>query len=1838
MKVLLLFLLCGVACSSADPSRHDNDANLFTIRHEQHKKCLEYDNNQITMASCSAENEALLWKWVSNHRLFHLQSQMCLGINLTIPLDPLKMVPCNSDLMLWWRCHDGSIYGASQYKLTEKNGAVTASFSSNDEWRRDNTLENVCYHLYREIYTNRGNSAGKPCEFPFLRHGTWHHDCIKEANDTQEWCATTSNYDTDGKWGYCLKPGNGCQESWVQNVKLQSCYQFNMESILTWKEAYISCQNQGADLLSISTPEELQVFTDKEDVPDSVWIGLNHLDTSGGWQWSDHTPLRFINWDKDRASFSLLDDKDCAILNTDTGRMENIHCEKSLPYICKKNLRNTESKGDWFYSETQCEPGWIPYNGFCYMLHQPSRWNNAEPSCKKEGADLISMHSLADIEMVVTTFQGESEDIWSGLKNEASPAFFEWSDGTETDFTYWDRNEPTGTFNSITHCVSFAAKSGRWHVKSCKEEFKYICKKKGEINDTITDKGCQNDTNSVRHGNSCYWVDPTEVPFGAKCNLTVTNKFEQEFLNYLMKNQKKLNGKYFWTSLRDSNHTGDYCWETADGKQDMTYSNWNVLEPASRGGCVAMGTGPPLGKWEVKDCKTFKAQSICKRQIGSPKPDTRPKPTDTCPEGWYSGSDLFCYKLFHVERILRKRTWEEAEGLCEEFGGHLASFTHEKEKETLTAFILSATRRNPWIWIGLNKRNPALHGSWQWSDDRPVSDVVLPSDFNEDDHDLKDCVAFMPYRDSWENRIVNTMRVMHCDVTLEWVCQVPKGTPLKIPEWYIPDWKDSSHPTIVTAQAHFWFITDPLLDYKEAQLYCSNAGSTLASAQFLHELENIQEQLKHLAEVKKIFPLTQNWWLSSLQVEEYSWRLRFIFGTHGGKDCLFVSAQSWIKGYIEGIDCYQKLPFICESRNMTLLERNTTRRDVFKGDCPKTWLSFGDKCFIKTKPKLMTYHNAEEECKAFGATLPTITSQREQDFITSLLPNMTTAFWIGLRFFLYESESKWIDDQEVNYTNFNPLLHSLDPSSEFQLRERNEVSYIHCTFVLNDPRSTFPGTWDTTYCGSYQYLSLCQQYKASPGKPTPMVVPEDVEYQGQKYKMIQKNVTWYEALAQCSRHDMKLASLTDQYHVAFLALKVGALGHGMWIGLSSNQDGIHYRWQDGKPVTVSRWSKDEEENEKCVYMDTDGFWKTRNCNNQIPGAFCYTVPEDSVAKPVENHTVSCPQRIKDTQWIPFRNSCYSFISTHKRWPLNDTHSRFVCRDLHPDAVVLNIRDEEENNFVMNELQPYRDLVTWLWLGMYYDIKDKRLLWFDETFVKYSNWRYGRPYVSNEMFYAGMSLEGLWDTHSFSDNEEVMSFKYKTIVACKIEMGSKEQYSQSQPADMVHEGLTYHIIQKRLTWNEAAEECNKDGSLLASVHSEAQQIFLESIVKQDGFSLWIGLSSYGANHTDFKWADNSQYDYEHIHFAQIIYAKNCILLDTKGLWHSNNCTDQLEGAICYKASVASLKVRVAIGVTAFLIILFLLLGLFLFHYKEQISGFSPTIHYRHMGDDTEPCLPFPTGHTRSLPARPRDSQDTFALYPLGTSPGITEEKPGEEKPMRALILLSLCSAAYCAAGLPGSAPQENGTGCPSPAWVWFNSSCYTLLHTTPKDLLNIEPAEELCKAYGANLISINTEEENTFILKMFQAEWKGPEKILLGMFYDSDDDTMKWFDQSEVSFTNWRGGEEKNHNNLITCATMSTITGLWHLDSCENVAEMATLCKKPTNPQSEYNLSDQGALTITLIIFIVFLVISVSALLLVLYRRGSPGFPSRNYTLASNVLPYTDQDVLMDTEETEDSNA
>lgn len=41
-------------------------------------------------------------------------------------------------------------------------------------------------------------------------------------------------------------------------------------------------------------------------------------------------------------------------------------------------------------------------------------------------------------------------------------------------------------------------------------------------------------------------------------------------------------------------------------------------------------------------------------------------------------------------------------------------------------------------------------------------------------------------------------------------------------------------------------------------------------------------------------------------------------------------------------------------------------------------------------------------------------------------------------------------------------------------------------------------------------------------------------------------------------------------------------------------------------MSFSRWSEDDEEtNEECVFLDTDGFWRTSDCSSENRGAICY---------------------------------------------------------------------------------------------------------------------------------------------------------------------------------------------------------------------------------------------------------------------------------------------------------------------------------------------------------------------------------------------------------------------------------------------------------------------------------------------------------------------------------------------------------------------------------------------------------------------------------------------------------
>ncbi|KAM6164610.1 matrix metalloproteinase-9 [Rhynchocyon petersi] len=54
------------------------------------------------------------------------------------------------------------------------------------------------------LYTEHGNADGKPCVFPFIFEGRSYSACTTEGrSDNYRWCATTANYDKDKLYGFC---------------------------------------------------------------------------------------------------------------------------------------------------------------------------------------------------------------------------------------------------------------------------------------------------------------------------------------------------------------------------------------------------------------------------------------------------------------------------------------------------------------------------------------------------------------------------------------------------------------------------------------------------------------------------------------------------------------------------------------------------------------------------------------------------------------------------------------------------------------------------------------------------------------------------------------------------------------------------------------------------------------------------------------------------------------------------------------------------------------------------------------------------------------------------------------------------------------------------------------------------------------------------------------------------------------------------------------------------------------------------------------------------------------------------------------------------------------------------------------------------------------------------------------------------------------------------------------------------------------------------------------------------------------------------------------------------
>ncbi|XP_010222777.1 PREDICTED: C-type mannose receptor 2-like [Tinamus guttatus] len=1005
------------------------ESKVFLIYNTGLQSCLDTKDSLVRLSkACNASAPGQQWKWVSRNRLFNVGAMQCLGVswhgaNATARQHPLATYECDLESvnMRWGDQARGS------------------------QWRTYGAEEDLCSVPYSEIYTIQGNSHGKPCTIPFKYDNQWFHECTSTGReDGHLWCATTQDYGVDERWGFCPIKSNDCETFWDKDHLTNSCYRFNFQSTLSWREAWNRCEQQGANLLSITEIHEQTYINGLlTGYSSTLWIGLNDLDINGGWQWSDNSPLKYLNWE------------------------------------------SGEAGGDsWSEVKVDCEPSWQPFQSNCYRLVAEKRsWQDAKKTCLRSGADLVSIHTLPELEFVTKQIKQDVEELWIGLNDLKLQMNFEWSDGTPVRFTYWHPFEPNNFRDSLEDCVTIWGPEGRWNDSPCNQTLPSICKKPGRVSQEKEEED---------HG--CRKVSVARAWLPALARVVAPGGFGSG-----------------WMELVDQPRSSSGRTGGRPVAEPRAGSLRSAASPRRQRG--ARATGSAMGLWEVKNCSTFRAKYICRQNLGTPVNPELPAPfptpslTASCPPGWSSDAKLrHCYKVFSFNKLQEKRTWIAAQDFCRELGAQLLSLGSYEEEHFVTSTLSkifgeaeSEIHEQHWFWIGLNRRDPAGDRSWRWSDGLGFFYHNFERS-NYDDDDIRDCAVLDLASLQWVP--------MQCESQLDWICKLPRGADVKEPEITTQGSKEwvkyqdaeykffEHHSTWVQAQRictwfqaelvsvhnqaeldflgqnlkkfsrgqeqHWWiglhtyendgrFNPGPggggsprgwfpflskcfsfnghdkseIVKWPEAKQACESQGAVLATISNHLEQAFITSMLPNISfdlwiglhNAKKEFR-----WVEAEPLRHVSWAP----GEPSGYGAAGTSDNTW-----RTAACDTKLQgAICKLG--AGLPR--THKWSYSGSCPKSledssWIPFRDHCYTFHMEITLGQKEATRRCQKVGGTVLSIQDETENVFVWEHLQayeGPSKGAWLGMTFNPKGGTLVWHDNTAVNYSNWGQ--HDTGPS------------------------------------------------------------------------------------------------------------------------------------------------------------------------------------------------------------------------------------------------------------------------------------------------------------------------------------------------------------------------------------------------------------------------------------------------------------------------------------------------------------------------------------------------------------------------------------------------------------------------------------------------------------------------------------------------------------------------------------------------------------------------------------------------------------------------------------------
>ena len=105
---------------------------------------------------------------------------------------------------------------------------------------------------------------------------------------------------------------------------------------LNWFQAEDYCKALGGSLASIQSKDGLNIIATGQFLSiktNGYWIGLNNLDKTKGYQWTDNSPVTFTNWNTGQPD-NFNGFEECAEVRS-TQSWNDINCYLNRGWICK---------------------------------------------------------------------------------------------------------------------------------------------------------------------------------------------------------------------------------------------------------------------------------------------------------------------------------------------------------------------------------------------------------------------------------------------------------------------------------------------------------------------------------------------------------------------------------------------------------------------------------------------------------------------------------------------------------------------------------------------------------------------------------------------------------------------------------------------------------------------------------------------------------------------------------------------------------------------------------------------------------------------------------------------------------------------------------------------------------------------------------------------------------------------------------------------------------------------------------------------------------------------------------------------------------------------------------------------------------------------------------------------------------------------------------------------------------------------------------------------------------------------------------------------------------------